>query len=168
MNETELLLGELRDIHEPAAPAGVSLWLMAANLLVVLLILSALHARRRRHKERWRQQALHQIDRAQSLPTQTALLLLARTLRQVMLTRVGESNLQSGQSWLEQLDAEFCTDWFTHSDGQVFGPALYTRHALTTDTRTLCTTLQVLVRRLPSRSTTVQQPRSVDSVSVST
>lgn len=150
MNETERLLEELRDIHEPAVPQGLPLWLPAANLMVVLLVLAAVFFRRRRMRESWRKQALRQIAQARTLEPQAGLLLLAGTLRQIMLLRTGNDPATDKSTWLEQLDDAFDTNWFTQSAGQMFGPALYSRAATSTDTHKLCSHLETLVRSLPA------------------
>lgn len=152
MNQTEQLLASLRDIHEPAAPEGVSPWLVGANLLLLLIVILAMLARRHRRREQWRRQALRQIARARTLPPPSALLHYASTLRQLMLSRLTDTSQESGEPWLRQLDTAFATDWFSRGEGKVFGNELYTRKGAEVDTQRLGIRLQQLIRQLPGKT----------------
>ena len=70
MIDAEQLLSNLRDIQEPAAPEGVSLLLIAANITLVMIILATLFIRRRRRRESWRQEALNCIFKARMMEPQ--------------------------------------------------------------------------------------------------
>lgn len=155
MNQTEQILSQLRDVQLPPAPESASLWLILANLLVLLTIVLGLYRRWRRTRERWRRDALFQVRQARNMETAPATLALAKLLRQILLYRHGHV-ANNTQAWLMDLDKEFATDWFTQSTGQVFGDALYKPQRLTgEELQTLCTQLERLIRKLPTR------PRSV-------
>jgi hypothetical protein len=156
LNQTEQLLSGLRDIHEPPVPEGLSLWLLAANLLSLLLVVLAVLVRRQRQRGLWRRQALHQIASARSLAPGPGLLLLAGTLRQIMIARTGQARLDDEPDWLESLNQAFNTRWFTDAGGRVFGPALYTRAAQNAQVDELCDTLSILVNRLPAQPLSVR------------
>lgn len=159
MNQTEQILSQLRDVQLPPAPEGVSLWLILANLLILLAIVLGLYRRRRRTHEQWRRDALFRIRQARNMATAPAILTLAKLLRQILLYRHGHVSNDT-QAWLMDLDKEFATDWFTQSTGQIFGNALYKPPQLTDEAlQTLCTQLERLIRKLPTRprSTSLQQ-----------
>ncbi len=165
MNQTEQILSQLRDVQLPPAPVGVSLWLVLANLLILLTIVLGLYRRWRRVREQWRRDALFQIRQARTLNAAPATLALARLLRQILLYRHGHA-ANHRQAWLMELDREFSTDWFTQSTGQVFGDALYKPQQLTDEElQTLCTQLERLIRKLPTRPHSV--PRQNDGRTLS-
>jgi len=150
MIDAEQLLSNLRDIQEPAAPEGVSLLLIAANITLVMIILATLFIRRRRRRESWRQEALNCIFKARMMEPQAGLLSLAKLLRQLIHYRHGNSSELDGQAWLDQLDQEFKTQWFSQDEGQIFGEALYTNQSAgTVNLILLCDSLSTLVKSLP-------------------
>ncbi len=151
MNQTEQILSQLRDIQVPPAPEGVSLWLIAANLALLLIVLTGLYIRWLRERERWRRDALRQVRHARSLEPATAVLALAKLLRQIMLYRQYDIS-KGGFNWLASLDEAFDTHWFTQAEGQAFGGALYKRSVITdAQLRCLCNHLDRLIRKLPAR-----------------
>ena len=152
MNQTEQILSQLRDVQLPAVPESVSIWLIGANLLVLLLVLIGLYRRFRRERERWRREALKQVFQARSLDPATAMLTLAKLLRQIMLYRQHDISAD-GDDWLLDLDSAFATRWFTQAEGQVFGDALYKRSTMTeAEQQRICSQLARLIRKLPARS----------------
>lgn len=151
MNETEQLLAQLRDIHEPAVPESVSLWLIIANVALLILIVSVLIRRRQRTREQWRKEALQHIESAQDQAYESGVLSLAKLLRQLMRYR-GHDIRSDRQTWLAELDAAFETDWFSKGQGQVFGDALYqARTSSSVPLPVLCKHLERLVKSLPAR-----------------
>mgnify|MGYP000135167406 CR=1 FL=1 len=151
MSEAELLLSTLRDIQEPAAPVGVSLWLLAANILMLAVLVWAFLARRHRRQEAWRREAQNIISLARDQPSDSGLLELARLLRQLLLHRDGQVHTLDGDDWLLTLDQHFATDWFSTQEGRVFGIALYQPtqiNAIRFDT--LCDSLSGLIAALPA------------------
>jgi len=151
MNEAEQLLSRLRDIQEPAAPEGVSMLLIAANMLLLTVILATLFLRWRRNRERWRREALGCVSMARNLKPQAGLLSLAKLLRQLMYYRHGNLSELNGQAWLAQLDQEFDTHWFSQDGGRIFGEALYTNLATESiQLGLLCDSISALVKSLPA------------------
>ena len=151
MSETELLLSQLRDVREPLAPEGAPLILIAANLVALGALMGLIYWKHRQRRERWRVQAIQQIKTAYSLDPQESVLTLAKTLRQIMLDRCAASASGVGKIWLQELDKEFATHWFTQGEGQVFGAALYKKGSIPTDTLPLCKQVEKLIRALPTR-----------------
>lgn len=151
MNEAQLLLDGLRDVIEPSEPAGLSLWLVFANVTVLVVIILLWVGSRRRRRYRWRKSALATIETARTQQPAQALLILAKLVRKIMLHRNQDVGDSSGDSWLQELDRTFATDWFTQDDGRIFGEALYTPLQLSTEQRDRwCQTLTKLIRRLPA------------------
>ena len=158
MNQTEKILSQLHDIRMPPAPEGVSLWLLAANLVLLVIVFIALYLRWHRNRERWRREALKQVEHARTLEPATAVLNLAKLLRRLMLYRQYDISTV-GLPWLVSLDEEFGTQWFSHEEGQTFGDELY-RQTETTDAQlqTLCKHLDRLIRKLPVRTHDKNRP----------
>lgn len=152
MSQSDTLLAELRDIQLPPAPEGVSLWLLGANVLLVVVALLALYTRWRRRRERWRREALATVKQAAQMEPAGGVLELAKLLRQLMLHRQYDIS-STGRPWLQQLDAAFNTRWFSQSRGQAFGPALY-QQSLTSkaELQVLCKELERLIRTLPCQA----------------
>jgi len=158
MSEAELLLSTLRDIQEPAAPVGTSLWLLAANILMLALLIWALLARRHRRREAWRSEAQNMISQARGQPCDSGLLELARLLRQLLLHRDENVQALDGDDWLLKLDEHFATNWFSKQEGRVFGTALYQPTQMNaTRFDTLCDSLSGLVAALPAIPATHRQ-----------
>ncbi len=151
MNQTEQLLSQLHDIRMPPAPEGVSLWLLAANLVLLVIVLIALYLQWRRKREQWRRDALKQIEHVRTLEPATAILTLAKLLRRIMLYRQHDISTD-GLPWLASLDEAFDTHWFSHEEGQAFGAELY-RKTTTTEAELhhLCQHLARLIRKLPAK-----------------
>lgn len=151
MSQTEQILSQLRDIRVPPAPEGVSLWLIAANLGLVLIVLTGFYFRWKRERERWRRDALRQVHHARSQEPALAVLTLAKLLRQIMLYRQYDIS-PDGLCWLANLDEAFGTLWFTQAEGQAFGSVLYQRTTVSdAELRSLCNHLERLIRKLPAR-----------------
>ena len=150
MNQTEQLLSQLHDIRMPPAPEGVSLWLLAANLVLLIIVLIALYLQWRRKREQWRRDSLKQVEHARTLEPAIAILMLAKLLRRIMLYRQHDISTV-GLPWLASLDEAFDTRWFSLEEGQTFGAALY-RKTTTTDAELhyLCKHLNRLIRKLPA------------------
>ncbi len=149
MSNTEQLLSQLRDIQEPPPPVGVSLWLIAANLVVFVFIALLFYRQRQRRRERWRNEALREIDWARQLEPASCLLHLAKLLRKVMRYQGQDISGDRGQ-WLAQLDQAFNTHWFTQSDGRIFGDALYqTQTPSVANMSVLCSELERQIKSLP-------------------
>lgn len=150
MSDPQALLDTLRDVIEPPAPAGTSLWLLAANACLLMLIVMLSVVLFRRRKNQWRMMALHSVHAARQEVPDRALLLLAKLLRQLMLHRQHDVIQLSGERWLVLLDQEFQTRWFSHEQGQVFGESLYERRSYSTEQRDhWCNTLEFLIHKLP-------------------
>lgn len=151
MNETEQILSQLHDIRLPPAPEGVAPWLIAANLVLFLIVLAGLYCRWKRKRNGWRHDALRQVRQARSMEPTAAILTLAKLLRQIMLYRQYDISAD-GPSWLANLDEAFHTQWFSQSEGQAFGRALYRPTTISDEElQRLCKHLERLIRRLPSR-----------------
>ena len=135
----------------PPAPEGVSLWLLAANLVLLLIVLIALYLRWRRKRERWRRDALTQLKHARTLEPATAVLTLAKLLRRIMLYRQHDISTDS-LPWLASLDDAFDTRWFSQEEGQTFGVELYRKSTITeAELHYLCQHLDRLIRKLPAK-----------------
>lgn len=165
MNQTEQILSQLRDIGIPPAPDGVSIWIVAANLALLLMVLVGFYRHWRRERERWRRAALKQVIQARSLQPASAVLALAKLLRQIMLYRQCDISAV-GQAWLFKLDAAFNTHWFSQAEGQAFGSALYRNSTMTVEEQQrLCKQLEQLIRKLPAHEPRATRPQDGQSPS---
>lgn len=119
-------LDDLRDIHLPAAPAGLPDWLLlgvAALALVSALVLAAALWSARSPERREIRAILHSIA---SLEGPQALAAMAALLRRLALAKgARDAALLSGGAWLAHLDQIFATRFFSEGAGQVFGERLY-------------------------------------------
>jgi hypothetical protein len=94
--------------------------------------------------------SLKTIKRARKVAPEQSLLLLAKLLRQIMMHRQPGLGSVSGERWLQNLDAEFSTQWFSTEQGRVFGDALYEPCERSSEQRDhWCNTLETLIRKLP-------------------
>ena len=135
------LLASLRDIHEPAAPAPGWPWLIT-SILVGFVLLALLWKNRPRKATSI---ATQQIQAARTEQPSKALVRLARLLRANAASNALSSAAQvHGDSWLQALDAQFNTSFFTTDIGRVFGDNLYQKHTSDIDIATLCDRLQLL------------------------
>jgi hypothetical protein len=151
VSEAQLLLDGLRDVIEPTEPAGLSLWLVFANVAVLVAIIVLWVGSRHRRRYQWRKSALDTIDAARTQQPEQALLRLAKLIRKIVLHRNPAVSESSGDAWLQELDNTFATDWFTQDDGRIFGEALYAPLQPSAEQRDRwCKTLAKLVRRLPA------------------
>lgn len=147
------LLNQLRDIQEPVAPQGTSLWLISLCIALACLLITFLWFQRNRSHFAFRREAFIRIDAVanqnDSLHTRS-MFDLATLLRQLMRHRVGNRvNALDNTAWLAALDAEFSSVWFTKGRGQVFGSALYCDTELTSEERkAICKELKSEIRRL--------------------
>lgn len=153
-NEHAELLDRLRDIREPLPPEGAPLWLILANVAVVGLIMALLLYRRHQRRFGWRKRFLTELHQArQQSPTQ-ALFTTAQLLRRLLLHRDSSVQTSSGDSWLQELDKHFQTQWFTQGNGRVFGDTLYQPCMLSHDASiALLDDIEALVRTLPATAT---------------
>lgn len=151
MDTTTALLEQLRDVQQPPPPEGVPLWLIAANVLALSLIVALLVYRRQYNANNWRKQLIKDLRMATQQPAHEALASAATILRQLMLFRGHSAQSISGEPWLHKLDTAFNTQWFTKGAGRAFGDALYQNN--TTDNvpiESLFSELEVLIKTLPS------------------
>ncbi len=135
------LLASLRDIHEPLAPKPDWLWLIAAIALGIGLV-AVLWAHRPRKKESL---ATQQINAARTEPPEQALVRLARLLRARIQNSSDNIKAQTqGDAWLQILDSEFKTSFFTADIGRIFGEDLYRKPTSELNITTLCDQLEQL------------------------
>ena len=125
MSEASELLAQLRTVREPLPPESTELWLIVANVGLLVLILFMGWIRYTARNRKWKKRFLHDLNQAKELPQEQAVCNVAIMLRQLMLSRGHNVNTLTGNAWLEQLDNEFNTTFFTQSRGRVFGNALY-------------------------------------------
>ncbi|MFK8081430.1 MAG: DUF4381 domain-containing protein [Granulosicoccus sp.] len=125
MNDTTTLLEQLRDVRQPLPPEGVSWWLIVANIGAAVLIMALLWYRRHQLRAGWRKQLINDLRLAREQPPQQAIGSAATLLRQLMLYRGQRVQSLSGERWLQELDRQFQTLWFTREQGRVFGDSLY-------------------------------------------
>jgi len=147
------LLALLRDIQEPVAPEGTSLWLITLTVMLTVSLIALVWFQRQRKRYAFRTEALKRID---SITNQiedndsSSLFDLASLLRQLMRYRRGDMiNSLDGHRWLNALDDEFTSDWFSEGRGQIFGMNVYQRQTMTkSDISSLCSDLKAQIRRL--------------------
>lgn len=128
MNTTDSLLASLRDIHEPAMPAAPALWPLIVCAIIcavcLLLITRKLWLLPREARNRQRFATLEQF-RHRPLPT--ALPHFSLWLRNELYRHTGQLDdlLTYGEPWLQRLDQQYNTSYFTTGNGRVFGTSLY-------------------------------------------
>ena len=145
------LLAQLRDVREPLPPEGVPLWLILANVAVIGLILTLLLYRRHNRRFGWRKRIIEELQQARLQPPEQAIFSAAQLLRRLLLYRGSTVQTCSGNSWLQQLDKHFQTQWFTQGDGRVFGNSIYQPGVLSqAATMTLFDDIEALIRTLPA------------------
>lgn len=150
MEDPATLLEQLRDVQHPPPPEGVSFILILANVFVAGMIITLLWYRWHRKTHGWRTRVIKALRKTSLKPPEEALGTIARLLRQLMLSRGQAVHSLSGKAWLQELDVQFQTHWFTEGQGQVFGDGLY--QPATVDKlqlNSLCKELEVLIRSLP-------------------
>ncbi len=157
MSDAAELLQDLKDIHEPLAPATSSALLVALFVLMAILVFLGVIAYmlwRRKALNRMLQQEIMLIgkqDRARVLHQ------LAVLLRRVMHYLHGDSiNHLQNEQWLASLDKTFSTNYFSEGRGAVFGEYLYRPNTQTSpqsepDTTQLCNDLYKLIGRVRIR-----------------
>ncbi|OUR65205.1 hypothetical protein A9Q73_08555 [Bermanella sp. 47_1433_sub80_T6] len=99
-------LDQLKDIH---LPADVSLWPLAWPwwILIILLVALPTLAVYLRRKNRWRRQALQQLNNIEIANKNICIQQCNRLLKQVALYRFGQPCAAlSGEPWLEFLDSK--------------------------------------------------------------
>jgi len=99
-------LDQLKDIH---LPTDVSLWPLAWPwwLLIILMVLLPALAVYFSRKNRWRKQALQQLNQIEIIDKNICIQQCNRLLKQVALYRFGQSCASlSGEPWLSFLDSK--------------------------------------------------------------
>ena len=159
MNNTTQLLEQLRDVQEPLPPESVGFWVIAFNVIALLVITALLVYRTHRKRNQWRTRLIGDVRRMRALQPEQSIHHTAIALRQLLLSRGQQVETLSGESWLIALDSHFHTQWFTSEDGQLFGDTLYQQgmhQSGKLDSRhrdTVLTTLENMIRELPSQLT---------------
>lgn len=125
MSKAESLLSALRDIQEPVAPESLSLWLVAANIALIIILGMLYFLRKNRLLEGWRREARREIQRSTQAEPQQGVVLLAKLLRKIAIHRKNSHCDLQGDAWLQELDTLFSTQWFTEEEGRIFGTTLY-------------------------------------------
>jgi len=158
MSEAAELLLDLKDIHEPLAPATASAFLLGLIALTGALLMFGVIGFwiwRRKTLNRVVQQELAIIRQHEH---NSGLHQLAVLLRRVMHHVHGDSiNHLQNEQWLERLDKTFSTNYFSEGRGAVFGEPLYQhcdalRPAAHPDLQLLCSDLHKLVGRIRLRT----------------
>lgn len=153
MSKTETLLSALRDIQEPAAPESLSLWLIAANVILIMVLAMLYFLRKNRLQEGWRRESRREILRAKETEPQQGVVLLAKLLRKIVIHRTNNHSALQGDAWLNELNTLFSTQWFTEGEGRVFGTALYQKTVLSpTDLNSASNKILQLVNDLPLKA----------------
>jgi len=149
MSDTSQLLQSLHDIQEPLPPTTAIPWWLILTLVFVSVSALAWQLMRKRTHQDWRATLITELSCATTLPTEQARLHLARTLRSVARIVDGaEVNALEGEAWLQPLDHQFNTQYFTTGNGQTFGAALYkAEHSNPACAATLTTELTSLVKQ---------------------
>lgn len=136
------LLASVRDIHEPSAPEPGWPWLLAAIALGLALLVVLWKNRPRKVDSI----ATQQINAARIEPPSKALIRLARLLRSDIVQPDATAGKQvHGDAWLQVLDTQFRTSFFTDDIGRVFGQELYQKPLSDINIETLCDQLQRLL-----------------------
>jgi len=157
MTDATELLQDLKDIHEPVAPATSSALLLALMALFGVLVLLGVLGYflwRRKALNRMLQQELALIGKSHH---QRRLHQLAVWLRRVMHHLHGDSiNQLQNDQWLDSLNKTFSTNYFSEGRGSVFGLTLYQLNQSKQpgsypDTQQICSDLHKLVGRVRLR-----------------
>ena len=152
MSDPAELLLQLRDIHQPPAPAdssGVFLAFVILGILLLLIVFASLIYWRRQALNRSVRAELQQLKALSASNSSLALHQLAVILRRMMHHIHGDTiNQLENDRWLQKLDSTFNTRFFTQGQGVVFGEALYRSvQADSIDTTQLCDELDALIRK---------------------
>ena len=83
----------------------------------------------------------------------------ATALRQLSLARGETVQSVHGEPWLQHLDNQFNTDWFTQGNGRLLGDALYRPN--TADSKRVSTMLEQLENLIQAQS--FQPTRTISS-----
>lgn len=135
------LLASLREIREPPAPEPGWPWLIIAIALGLALLIVLWKNRPRKAASI----ATQQINAARLEPPAQALVRLARLLRSKGVNHKKLANPNThGDAWLQALNKQFNTTFFTTGHGRVFGNDLYQKAAADIDIDMLCNQLQQL------------------------
>jgi len=157
MSDAAELLLDLKDIHEPLAPATSSALILGLTAVAGVLAMATLIAYllwRRKSLNRVLQQ---EISLIRTQADEIGLHQLAVLLRRVMHHMHGDSiNQLQNEQWLNRLDNTFTTKYFSQGRGTVFGESLYqpnnNAHRITnTNLQQLCTDLHKLIGRTQLR-----------------
>lgn len=153
MSSAGQLLKSLRDVQEPPPPESVPLWLPGLNLLLFIMILLLGWHLFRRWKSDWRKRVISDLHQAQTLPPSKAIISAATVLRQLMIALGKPAHTVHGQQWLELLDEQFDTHWFTREEGRLLGDSLYRSDEIDKATITaILVKLEDLVTDLPAQA----------------
>ncbi len=128
MSETEKILSQLRDIHEPLPPTGLPIsiwWITTAVAAIVLLGLVLMLRHKKQQQTTDSSTTANQVAVAKTEPTEQARLRMARLLRAHMKKNSASTQQLTGEAWLQALDEHLNTTWFTQGEGRQFGDALY-------------------------------------------
>lgn len=111
--EQQATLGQLRDIALPAVDeSGLDLfWLLALAAVAATLISLIVYWRDRRYP--WRQAALAELRRLDSLPPRERTLALQQLLRRLSMLQSAEARVAEGNDWLELLNRQWSTNYFS-------------------------------------------------------
>lgn len=156
MNNTTELLEQLRDVQEPLPPESIDFWLIALNVIALLLVTALLAYREYRKRNQWRTHFIEDIRRMRTLQPEQSIHHTAIALRQLLLSRGQQVKTLSGESWLIALDTHFHTHWFTKEEGQIFGNTLYKKgqhrsgNLENRQRDAVLATLESMIRDLPS------------------
>ena len=129
--------GSLDRLHDIATPPPVPWWPPAPGWYVigaiglVLLGVGLWTAFDRRRRNRYRREALRELDRTVHGPHAGRVIAIAELLKRVALAAYPRDQVASltGDEWLQFLDATGRTDAFTNGAGRVLGDALYRTEA---------------------------------------
>ena len=159
MSDTARLLESLRDVREPLPPEGAPLWMIGANLLAITIVILLLWHLRTKHRFGWRKQLINDLRKARQQTPEQAVMTAATVLRQLSLARGETVQSIHGEPWLQHLDSQFDTDWFTQGNGRLLGDALY--RSATTDSKRVSSMLEELENLIQAQS--FQPTRTISS-----
>lgn len=141
------LLGGLRDIHAPPVPAGLSTGPVVAAAVIGLMAIIAIWTSLAYWRHGWKRQAMAALASCAALPPDQALAQAAVLLRRIAMLRGGSRVTKlSGDAWLQELDRQYYTRFFSRGEGRAFGDALY-KSAPSAAVRHILGGVQRLLRR---------------------
>lgn len=141
-------LSDLRDIHTPPMPEGLSAWPIVAAVLLLLLLVALAAWLALRPRRRWAREAATKFRDIGATEPETMLLDAAKVLRQVAILRLGAAaGRLRGEDWLLALNRLFRTRFFSSGAGRIFGSELYDPTASAAPARSIVADLEGLARR---------------------